>query len=241
MKAYGWLRPLGDGTGFFASITLVSLSALIAVGCSSVGDTSLSPEGEIGAGALDGDSEGAGAASAGDTPTPEAAACGDGACDPGENVFTCRADCEAGPFLQCLTEACPEAVQGCSESSACANALICLSACDPDADFEAASACRSACAADLGESDAAAFAQVATCEADSGCRPDGPSDGASPEENPETDPALSCEGRCGSPMTDDLACACDASCAIFGDCCDDYEALCVDPPPTGADLSLIHI
>ena len=221
MNALFLPQPRRGVSGLLAACAVVTLIAAGAAGCSSAGDTSLNPEGEIGAGSLDGTGDGNGS-TPGDSPLPgdDAAVCGDETCDPGENVFSCRVDCEAGPFLQCLTEACPELVQGCSESDACASALICLSACDPEADFEAADACRTSCAADLAEADAAAFGLITACELDSECRPDGPPEEEAPDETDpgsetETDPALSCEGRCGEPIQDGAPCACDASCAIL--------------------------
>ena len=217
----------------YSHLTLLLIVGVSALGCSTVGDTSLSPEGEIGAGDLEGSANGEGS-TPGEAGGGDASTCGDGTCDPGENVFTCRADCEAGPFLQCLTEACPALVQACSDTDACAAALICLSACDPEADLDTSEACRGACAANLAESDAESFAAIVACEATSECRPDGPTEVIVPDPV-EADPALSCEGRCGEPLQDGAECACDASCAIFGDCCADYEALCVDTP--GEDVS----
>ncbi|MGB0589457.1 MAG: hypothetical protein ACPGU1_07245 [Myxococcota bacterium] len=209
-------------------LTTLLLVAVLTVGCSSASNTDLTPEGEIGAGALDGEGQGNGTVTGGDdTPPGEGAAeavCGDGVCDPGEHTFNCRPDCEPGDYLLCLTGACPEVVQGCSASVACGDALVCLSQCDPDADDEASELCRSGCAANLGEDDAAAFQAILGCESDSDCRPDGPP----PVVEPEVDPTLSCEGRCGEPASDERPCACDTSCVIFGDCCADYEAECVD-------------
>ncbi len=45
----------------------------------------------------------------------------------------------------------------------------------------------------------------------------------------------SCTGRCGilepSETQEGKACGCDAICATFDDCCEDYQPVCVDPAP----------
>ena len=41
------------------------------------------------------------------------------------------------------------------------------------------------------------------------------------------EPVASCAGNCGT-YAPDMACYCDAACAGYGDCCDDYEAVCPD-------------
>ncbi len=44
----------------------------------------------------------------------------------------------------------------------------------------------------------------------------------------------SCQDKCGGTATDN-ACYCDAACQKYGDCCDDYQSVCVDErePATG--------
>jgi len=47
---------------------------------------------------------------------------------------------------------------------------------------------------------------------------------------------LSCVGKCGDPGGKDDPCYCDSLCEEYGDCCDNYQALCVDEleeSPTG--------
>jgi hypothetical protein len=233
MKSFDLRAALCTASKSITPLVTLLLIAALAVGCSSASDTDLTPEGEIGAGSLNGADDGTGTTPGGDGLTPgegsSTPTCGDGNCDPGEHTFNCRADCAAGEYLLCLTTACPETVQGCSASARCGDALVCLSQCDPDAEADVAEVCRSGCAANLDEGDAAAFQLVLDCEADSTCRPDGPP----PVVDPEVDPTLSCAGECGEPASSERPCACDASCVIFSDCCDDYEAACVDAPATG--------
>jgi hypothetical protein len=65
-----------------------------------------------------------------------------------------------------------------------------------------------------------------------------------PEPEPEPDSG-SCWDECGGPGSDgsdgsDGSCWCDDLCVSFGDCCDDYDAACVQPPAptTCADCAL---
>lgn len=74
--------------------------------------------------------------------------------------------------------------------------------------------------------------QVITCvgglQYPTGCGPancDEPMGPCLPDPPPPP-PAPTCEGFCGGPAMDKL-CYCDAVCESFGDCCDDYEPICL--------------
>jgi hypothetical protein len=45
---------------------------------------------------------------------------------------------------------------------------------------------------------------------------------------PPPPPPATCDGHCGGNAG---ACWCDEACVGYGDCCDDYEALCTEPEP----------
>jgi hypothetical protein len=54
-----------------------------------------------------------------------------------------------------------------------------------------------------------------------------------PEPEPEPTPGPSCDGHCDGPAPG-FACWCDDQCEHFGDCCDDYAAVCEDADPCDA-------
>ncbi|MDP6945470.1 MAG: hypothetical protein QF464_15080, partial [Myxococcota bacterium] len=198
---------------------VIMVAGVLALGCSSADST-----GDLSGDGIEGSRGGSGNGNGGEIngdaggDGPGATMCGDEACDPGEHFFNCREDCDAGPFVQCLIDGCPDPAALCGESAACADAILCVAACEPES-----TDCAPGCAANLGESDAALFGGVTDCMRDAGCIPDGP-----PDPIDVDDPTLSCEGRCGEPKTGDDKCACDENCSFFGDCCEDYEALCVE-------------
>jgi len=50
-----------------------------------------------------------------------------------------------------------------------------------------------------------------------------------PPPAPAPAPTTSCKGSCGDESAD--GCWCDAACASYGDCCDDYQAACAERSP----------
>ncbi|XP_067667898.1 uridylate-specific endoribonuclease-like [Haliotis asinina] len=43
----------------------------------------------------------------------------------------------------------------------------------------------------------------------------------------------SCEGRCGASLDQTLPCQCNGHCITYGDCCDDYQHVCVEATCSG--------
>ena len=146
--------------------------------------------------------------------------CGDDVCDEDENVFSCRDDCDAPDWVACLGVECTDAFAACTELDDCTAVLSCMLDCDEDG-------CIQDCVA--GATGAASFIVEGAleCGREAECFGDVPQPPA----------ADSCVGLCGE-FVDDKPCGCDTDCVTFGDCCDDYEDLCVEDTGGGGPVDV---
>lgn len=56
-----------------------------------------------------------------------------------------------------------------------------------------------------------------------------PASGKSYFDDPRCKSSASCDGICGLNLVGvNTTCACDTSCKVFGDCCQDYDDLCAE-------------
>lgn len=121
----------------------------------------------------------------------------------GQCVSTCTPDC-AGK--ECGSNGCGGSCGSCGAGETCNAAGTCDTTCTPDCAGKECgdNGCGGVCGScDAGESCNAA----GTCEAVSG---------------------PTCAGSCGAQSPD--GCYCDNLCTMYGDCCPDYQAECVDGP-----------
>jgi hypothetical protein len=159
-----------------------------------------------------------------------AMACSSSAQCPADGLWTC--DLAARACVRCVG-ACPQVVT--DASSGGGDAVDAGAGADADAETDAGAETDSGADTNAGaETDAGADA-----ETDTGAETDGD---ASPEVLGDVDePSASCAGRCGV-YDASASCSCDAFCVDFGDCCADYESLCVGADTTsdaGADAGAL--
>ncbi len=169
-----------------------------------------------------GEADGSGSGDASAVPVPSAvgadaagadafaAVCGDGTCDKGETFLSCRDDCEPGPWLVCLADHCKDALDACLGDDACKDALSCAGSCGGDG------GCLDGCLDGVPTAATFIAKQLFGCGGAAGCL-------ALPVSGD------SCAGRCGE-YDASKACQCDTGCAITGDCCEDYDAVCGSSP-----------
>lgn len=161
--------------------------------------------------------------------------CGDGECDTPESIATCPQDCAGlGDSFGCVVASCDTG--GCELVPGCLDAVSCLLACfDPSN----SKACTTSCVEDQPLPAQSLLWEIATCASESDCIQapvcgNGECQPGETLENCAADCAIpaeeSCLDKCGN-FKPDAPCQCDNECLQFGDCCEDYEALCGEGPP----------
>ena len=178
--------------------------------------------------------------------------CGDGVCGDAEDGLSCPADCGLEP--DCTIAACGAETESCAATAGCQELHDCALACK-------SSICGDECYLAAPPAAIAAMVALEGCATAAGCAapehvcgdgfceagedplgcPDDCStvcgDGACDlGETEESCPAdcftATCNGKCG--VYDEAnECQCDGQCPDFGDCCDDYFALCTDDSECG--------
>ena len=146
---------------------------------------------------------------------PPAPVCGDGQCNGGETAATCAKDCSGGTTTttdQCIQSKCSTSYPKCAADPACLAGLACVEGgkqvwnCVTDWQV------------------GVTLGQVQACAAQNGCmNATGGGGGGG------TTPTGSCAGICGKVNTSGgfNACQCQTWCVQAGNCCSDYQALCV--------------
>jgi hypothetical protein len=163
--------------------------------------------------------------------------CGDGACGHDENVASCAQDCAGSyqdTFVPCLEQQCGTEWSACGDYPGCMGAWSCLTTCGPDL------GCVDLCEGAMDDTAKARMDGMLDCGKTAGCFSEqgaidvicgdgecevGEFASTCPEDCKKPG-ASSCKDRCGA-FTQNAPCQCDASCEKYGECCADFEALCL--------------
>lgn len=156
--------------------------------------------------------------------------CGNDDCETGETKQNCPEDCgyPPNPIKICMETHCGEALGACQADAECEVIAECVLDCEED------TSCVVGCPAGASTPAENLADTLITCAVQADCpnaKPKCGNDKCEAGENPVNCPAdcsapgPSCVGHCGGQAP--TGCYCDDGCKNFGDCCVDYEAVCL--------------